>query len=139
MAAIELVIFDIAGTTAQDDGLVVKAFQEAMIQEGVLRDSEELERMTNYVNETMGQRKIDVFRTLCNGNQTRAERAHGRFILKYIEMVADGELVEISGVNQLFRELRRRGIGVALTSGFPRRIVDSIINALNWQIGRAHV
>jgi phosphonatase-like hydrolase len=133
MAAIELVIFDIAGTTAQDDGLVVKAFQEAMIHEGVLRDSEQLELMTNYVNTTMGQRKIDVFRTLCDGNQTQAERAHDRFILKYLEMVNEGELVEIPGVNHLFRDLRGKGIGVALTSGFPRRIVDSIINALNWR------
>ena len=99
MGIVDLVIFDIAGTTAQDDGLVVRAFQEAMIAEGLERSSNQLKSMTDYVNETMGQRKIDVFRTLCHGNQTQAERAHGRFILNYNELVEQGELKEIPGTN----------------------------------------
>ena len=133
MGIVDLVIFDIAGTTAKDDGLVVRAFQEAMIAEGLERSSNQLKSMTDYVNETMGQRKIDVFRTLCHGNQTQAERAHGRFILNYNELVEQGELKEIPGTNDLFRSLRKMGVGIALTSGFPRRIVDSIISTLQWR------
>ena len=56
MGDIKLVVFDVAGTTAKDDGLVVKAFREAMIQQGVERDSDELAKMVDYVEETMGQR-----------------------------------------------------------------------------------
>ena len=55
MGLVDLVVFDIAGTTAQDDGLVVRAFQEAIIAEGLQRSSNQLESMTDYVNETMGQ------------------------------------------------------------------------------------
>lgn len=81
---IRLAVFDVAGTTAHDDGLVVEAFQSAMISLGVGADTPELEKMTEYVNATMGERKIDVFTHLCEGDAERANLAHDAFIESYI-------------------------------------------------------
>ena len=69
MAEIKLVVLDVAGTTAQDGGLVVKAFQISM--EPTNPSQEELMEMTEYVLATMGQRKIDVFMHLCKGDPCR--------------------------------------------------------------------
>ena len=132
MALTKLVIFDVAGTTAKDDGLVVKAFQNAIKSLGVLPDSDEFASMTKYVNETMGQRKIDVFTHLFAGDDVKAEQAHDRFVSEYLELVANGELEEFEGISNFFRTLRSKGVGVAITTGFPREILDLILEKLGW-------
>ncbi len=133
MGDIKLVVFDVAGTTAKDDGLVVKAFGEAMIQQGVERDSDELAKMVDYVEETMGQRKMDVFMHLCEGNAIAAAATHEIFIEQYNNLVANGELEEFDGISQLFATLRATNIGVAITTGFPRELLSSILNDLDWR------
>ena len=130
MAEIKLVVLDVAGTTAQDGGLVVKAFQIAM--EPTHPSPQEFAEMTEYVIATMGQRKIDVFTHLCKGDAEAAFAAHERFVTAYTDLVAEGELIEFDGVSDFFRELRQRGIGVGISTGFPREILDPIISSLGW-------
>ena len=129
---IKLAIFDVAGTTAQDGGLVVEAFQGAMASMGTPLGTPEMDRMTDYVNATMGQRKIDVFMHLCDGDADRANKAHDRFVEGYINLVKAGKLQEFAGVSDLFNRLRENGIAVGITTGFPRDILDSVIDGLKW-------
>lgn len=129
---IRFAIFDAAGTTAQDDGLVVEAFQSAMISLGTAAGSSELQRMVDYVNDTMGERKIDVFMHLCDGDMKRANLAHDRFVESYIGLVTTGKLKEFPGITDLFTRLRSNGIAVGITTGFPRNILDNIIDRLKW-------
>ena len=133
MGVIKLVVFDVAGTTAKDDGLVVKAFRESMIEQGVERNSDELATMEKYVIDTMGQRKMDVFMHLCEGDSVAAEATHEIFIEQYNNLVANGELEEFDGTSQLFATLRAANIGVAITTGFPRQLLTSILDDLEWR------
>lgn len=80
----------------------------------------------------MGQRKIDVFLHLCQGDERAAHAAHDRFVTSYTDLVAEGALKEFEGVSEFFRELRHRGIGIGITTGFPREILDPIIFSLGW-------
>jgi len=86
---IKLAIFDVAGTTAKDDGLVVKAFQLALGVVGVVPGSSQMQEMTNYVNATMGERKMDVFLHLLGGDKMKANLVHEKFIASYIQLVKD--------------------------------------------------
>ncbi len=130
MAEIKLVVLDVAGTTAQDGGLVVRAFQVAM--EPTNPSVDELTEMTDYVLATMGQRKIDVFTHLCKGDAQAAFEAHERFVTAYTDLVAEGLLEEFDGVSAFFSELRKRGVGIGITTGFPREILAPIIIELGW-------
>lgn len=130
MAEIKLVVLDVAGTTAQDGGLVVRAFQIAMEPTNPTLD--ELNEMTEYVMATMGQRKIDVFTHLCKGDPQEAFDAHERFVTAYTDLVAEGLLEEFDGVSGFFAELHKRGVGIGITTGFPREILDPIIFELGW-------
>ena len=94
----KLAIFDVAGTTAKDDGLVVKAFQLGITTLGVEMGSPEMTKMTEYVNATMGERKMDVFLHLLNGDKMKANMVHEKFISSYIRLVKDGELEEFDGI-----------------------------------------
>jgi len=133
MGLIKLAIFDVAGTTAKDDGLVLKAFQLAISTVGVSPDSPEMATMSAYVNATMGERKIDVFLHLFDGDRIKADLVHDAFISSYLNLIKVGELEEFEGVTQFFADLHAENIGIALTTGFPREILDVIIDSLNWR------
>ena len=127
-----MAVFDVAGTTAHDGGLVVQAFESAMVSMGSTIGSAEMDEMVSYVNATMGERKIDVFMQLCNGDSVKANRAHDYFVESYIGLVKAGKLQEFDGVTKLFDVLRENGIAVGITTGFPRDILDSVIEGLKW-------
>jgi len=133
MAKVKLVVFDVAGTTATDDGLVVRAFENAMLARGIAPESAELRNNIKYVEETMGQRKIDVFLHITQGDAVAANSIHEIFIAKYNELVAAGELKEFDGISELFAVLRANDVGVAITTGFPRKLLNSILRNLEWR------
>lgn len=133
MESIKFAIFDIAGTTATDDGLVVKAFVDAAHEVLLFESESELSTMVSYVNETMGMRKMDVFMHLTKGDEKLAALTHEHFVNAYNRLVSAGELQEFPGISELFHQLRAAGIGVGLTTGFPRELLNSILSRLNWR------
>lgn len=133
MTPIELVVLDMAGTTVRDDGAVRGAFISAAQQVGLARDDGDLQRMTRYVVQTMGQSKIDVFTHLSAGDIPLAHRATAAFEQAYAQQVADGGCSPLPGAVETFAQLRDAGISVALTTGFSRTTADLIIDALGWR------
>ncbi|MGW9181615.1 haloacid dehalogenase, partial [Agromyces sp. NPDC055658] len=65
---ISLVVFDMAGTTVEDSGLVQQSFLAADNHAGLSKTEADREEMLRYVSDTMGQSKIVVFRHLAKGN-----------------------------------------------------------------------
>jgi phosphonatase-like hydrolase len=133
MEQVALVVFDVAGTTAKDEGLVVEAFGRAIKSQDEAYSQTELDEKVEYVRATMGQRKIDVFMHLYNDDVVRATEAHDDFVSSYIQLIHEGRLEEFDGISDLFASLRADGILVAITTGFPREILDAIIEVLEWR------
>ncbi|MEI7550187.1 MAG: HAD hydrolase-like protein [Actinomycetes bacterium] len=133
MEQVALVVFDVAGTTAKDEGLVVEAFGRAIKSQDEAYSQTELDEKVEYVRATMGQRKIDVFMHLYNDDVVRATQAHDDFVSSYIQLIHEGRLEEFDGISDLFVSLRADGITVAITTGFPREILDPIIEVLEWR------
>lgn len=131
-ARIEAVIFDMAGTTVTDDGVVEKAFQRAAERTGVA-DEMGWEAALDWVRATMGRSKIEVFTHIAGGDRSAAERATAAFEDAYAEVVREEGVSEIAGSTDIFRELRSRGTRVVLTTGFAPVTRDAIISALEWE------
>jgi len=129
---IELVVFDMAGTTVQDAGLVEQSFLAADTHAGLSRTDEDRRRMLDYVAETMGQSKIVVFRHLAHGNEEQAQAANKEFERTYAALVEDGQCSAVPGAADLFADLRSRGVKVALTTGFAHDTQVAILDALGW-------
>ncbi|MDI6022129.1 phosphonatase-like hydrolase [Leucobacter sp. UT-8R-CII-1-4] len=129
---IELVVFDMAGTTVQDDGVVELAFERAAERTGVVVNMSWDEALT-YVRDTMGQSKIDVFSHLSGGDLALAKRATQSFEEAYAEIVRESGVAAIDGTAELITELRDRGLSVALTTGFAPVTRDAILDALGWR------
>ncbi|WP_370942801.1 HAD family hydrolase [Amycolatopsis sp. cg5] len=115
----ELVVLDMAGTTVADDGLVVRAFGEAMGSDEHL----------DYVMATMGQSKITVFRAILD-DENAAQQANLAFEKAYAELL---DLCEpIPGAEDVIRSLREDGAKVALTTGFSPATQQAILDVLGW-------
>jgi phosphonatase-like hydrolase len=128
----ELVVLDMAGTTVMDDGLVVRAFTEAIGAAGVSEEDDRFPKMLAYVEETMGQSKITVFRALL-GEETAAQKANAAFERAYARLVAAGECTPVDGAEDVIRALRREGVKVAFGTGFAPATQTAILDALGWR------
>ncbi|AMY54923.1 phosphonatase-like hydrolase [Rhodococcus fascians] len=130
---ISLVVFDMAGTTVEDTGLVQRSFAAADEHAGLSHNAEDKARMLTYVTDTMGQSKIDVFRHLSGGNEEQAQSANKAFERCYGQLVRDGHCSAIPGAEGLLTSLRSTGISTALTTGFAHDTQHAILAALGWQ------
>ncbi|OMC38107.1 haloacid dehalogenase [Mycobacterium sp. GA-1841] len=130
--SVQLVVFDMAGTTVEDSGLVQQAFLMADDHAGLSGTPAERDDMLRYVTETMGQSKIEVFRHLSGGNEEQAQAANKAFEAGYAGLVAQGRCSEIPGATTVIANLRGRGIKAALTTGFAHETQQAIIDTLGW-------
>ncbi|HLN06532.1 MAG TPA: phosphonatase-like hydrolase [Acidimicrobiales bacterium] len=128
---IRLAALDMAGTTVVDDGIVERAFLEAIAAvdpAGSIERSEVLQ----FVRRTMGQAKIAVFTELLGGDRALAARANLAFERAYGEAVDRGEIRPIPGAPGAIQALREGGVRVCLTTGFAPPTRERIIAALGW-------
>ncbi|MGW3543225.1 phosphonatase-like hydrolase [Nocardia niigatensis] len=129
---IELAVLDMAGTTVEDDGLVIRSFERAATAAGIPEQGPEREAARQYVIDTMGQSKIMVFRALTDGDEGRARAGNAAFETAYAELVAESGVTPIPGAAEAITALRAAGIKVALTTGFSRETQDRLLTALGW-------
>jgi len=130
--SVEMVAFDVAGTVLNDDGLVISAFRNAF--EATQPDlwPTHGEQWTQYAIDTMGQSKIHVFTELL-GDAEKAYEANVAFEESYVSEIAEVGAVPIAGAEDLFKYLRAKGIAVALTTGFSRSTLDTLLIELGWK------
>ena len=129
MSNIQLVVFDIAGTTVRDTGNVAKAFIDAF-------NAFNIDVPVTTVNQVMGVRKIDAIRMLLPGeNSLLAEQIHEAFIRNMLAWYEnDPELQPLPEVEAVFLLLKQRGIKIALNTGFTRPVTNAILQRLQWNV-----
>lgn len=133
MSSIQLVVFDIAGTTVRDNGSVADAFITAFRDYGFSMPVAEVKKV-------MGFRKMDAIALLLEkfapAHKDDAElidRIHTHFIDKMIGFyMNDVTLSPLPHAEAVFYALKQRGIKVALNTGFTRSIADTILHRLRW-------
>jgi phosphonatase-like hydrolase len=125
--SIELICFDMAGTTVNDQGLVLDAFRRTIDELNVT--GEEAREAEAYVIETMGQSKIEVFTELFD---VRAHDANDAFERHFVTAAREVGVSEIPGARATVEELMSRGIAVALTTGFSPATREVLIDILGW-------
>jgi len=123
---------DMAGTTVADDGSVMAAFGAAAAEFGLLPGAAGYDEAMAFVQDTMGQSKIEVFRQLL-GSEERAQRANRIFEEAYAESVRAGLVAPLPGAAETMTALRAAGIKVCLTTGFAPVTRDALLDALAWR------
>lgn len=133
--SIELVVFDMAGTTVKDKNYVGVAFQNAMDKYGYLVAIENINPIMGYEKPLAIKMMLDKYEPdRLKITAKLINSIHSEFVasmLKFYETSHD--IVPLPHVEETFLKLREAGIKVALDTGFSRDIADVIISRLNWE------
>jgi len=130
---IELVVFDMAGTTVAEGGAVYQCLRDTLAANG-------LEIPTNTLQDVKGMDKYEALRILIERSAMREQllpgldAIHEDFVERMIEFYRTHPAIgEAPGASETFRRLRRAGIKVALNTGFSRDIAQTLIDRLEWE------
>jgi phosphonatase-like hydrolase len=129
---IELVVFDMAGTTVHDGDAVNQAFRSALAASGIGSDAA-------LVNTVMGLAKPEAIRRLLAAvkgsfSEETVSAVHEDFVRRMLDHYStDPSIREIPGARATFSVLRRARIKVALNTGFSRSVVDVLLGRLGWR------
>lgn len=130
---IQLVVFDIAGTTVYDGDAVNGCFRDALSAAG-------FDVAPEQVVAVMGLPKPEAVRLLVEAgggtaDPQQVETIHADFVRRMQDYYRESpEVREVPGAAEAFRELRARGISVALDTGFSRAIVEPVLARLGWDV-----
>lgn len=133
---IQLVTFDMAGTTVRDDHEVERCFAQAARQTGLVVSDER-------ILDLQGYSKIQVFRMLWAEQlgedhpewSENVAVSYDTFTQILEDHYATAPVEPTEGALETFAYLRVRGIKIALTTGFYRKVTDIILRRLDWLDG----
>ncbi len=127
---IKLVVFDIAGTTVKDDDYVAHAFRNAFVKNGY---DITLDQTYPY----MGVKKIVAVNALLaklGGQPADAGSIYTDFTDEMMNFYTyDSAVMPLPYAEEVFQQLKEKGIRIALNTGFPRIIADVIVDRLAWK------
>lgn len=138
MDIIELVIFDLGGTTIRDTGVVPQALTAALQAGG-------FEITPAMLSQARGATKRTVIRSFVEGRfppgdpqtEAAAERIFADFQARLEAGFAAGGVQPIPGAAETFAWLRGRSIRIAFNTGFDRAITGLVLRAAGWDQGLA--
>jgi phosphonatase-like hydrolase len=132
MGPIQLVVFDLAGTTVDDRGMVLECFVETVRAYDLPSTPEEL-------NDKMGLNKREVLGMLAGRlyppGSPEAGQLADRAMANFVERMSaayERNLAPIPGAEETFAFLRERGIKIATDTGFDETIGGLIMQRLKW-------
>lgn len=136
MKEIKLVVFDMAGTTVNEDNVVYKTVRQALDKWGV---EVSLETVLEY---GAGKEKYKAIADILD--QTQADRTekvdakavHEDFKGMLKEAYANLEVTAYDGVEELFELLKSKGVKVVLNTGYDRKTAQSLLDKLGWEPGK---
>lgn len=132
---IELVVFDMAGTTIDEDNVVYKTVQKAINEEGynvtlkeVLKygaGKEKHQAITDVLKECTQLTNIGLVANIIFSKfKVALEKAYDTLEIKTFE-----------GTEQLFKDLRSSQIKVVLNTGYDSKIANLLLEKLGWIVG----
>lgn len=125
MKPIDLFVFDIAGTTVRDDGLVYHAFASTAESIGIKVDEE-------WCRARMGLDKVTVFEEMLEEAGRSASEAPelGERFEHAIELwIRDRGVEVLSGAKDAVAKLRRADVRIAFSTGFNRATAVHVLEA----------
>ena len=130
--SIKLVVFDIAGTTVADDHAVAKAFCKAFELNGCDISEEDVKPLMGYKKKVAIQKVLE--RQGIEWDAELVEDIHDEFVSEMIDHYQYSPTVRpMQEAEDVFLQLKERGIQVALNTGFSKDIADTILHRFQWK------
>ncbi|MGN7787578.1 phosphonatase-like hydrolase [Niabella sp. 22666] len=136
MHSIKMVVFDMAGTTINENNLVYKTVQKAINDQGYPVTLDEV--LQHGAGKEKHQAITDVLTatTTLNDVTTVADTAFSSFRAELEEAYETNTITSFAGMESFFSELRTHGIIVVLNTGYNRKIAVKLLGQLGWVRGK---
>jgi phosphonatase-like hydrolase len=131
---IKMVVFDMAGTTVDEDNVVYKTLHEAINEAGVEVLLDEV-LLHGAGKEKMKAIK-DILLSVGVVNSQVTNDAFEYFLAHLQIAYQTLDIKPQPGTKQVFNDLKTKGILVVLNTGYNVETAQALIEKLDWQIGR---
>jgi len=131
MTGLDLVVFDMIGTTVQASEKIPQAFVTAFAGEGVHLTCKD-------VSSIRGKSKREAIQELLlvhAGEKVakhRSDKVYAAFKAELLECYRDAPVTAIDGAEATFDWCRQQSIRTSLTTGFDHELATVLINHLGW-------
>lgn len=135
MTNIKMVVFDMAGTTVNEDNLVYKTVQKSINQEGF---EVTLDEVLKYGAGKEKHKAITDVLTACT-NEKNLDTVADRIFVKFKEALEkaydESDIDTFQGMETFFEKLKKHGIKVVLNTGYDFKTANKLMQKLNWRVG----
>jgi phosphonatase-like hydrolase len=129
---VTLLCCGLLGVTADDGGILERAFTEAFATQGIVPGTAAYARSMVHVHQTRGQSAVDVFRALFPDAPGRAEAATLAFDRSYRLAVDRSGLAPMPGASGALQQIRGSGVRVCFITGLSRGLLGLVLDTLGW-------
>ena len=131
---IELVVFDMAGTTVDEDNVVYKTVRQAINAAGYDFSLEQVLAVG------AGKEKSQAIRDVLalDGTEHSDDEVatiFADFKVRLKQAYIDLNVREQPGASEVFAQLRSNGVKVVLNTGYDRATAEGLIAKIGWQVG----
>jgi phosphonatase-like hydrolase len=130
-----MVVFDMAGTTVNENMLVYKTLQRAILEAGFTVTLEQV------LAEGAGMEKLDALHAILkkysnNKDENLIREIYHRFVDLLKTAYEENEIFPQDNALALFQALREKQVRVVLNTGYNRETAQSLIGKLGWEQGK---
>ena len=131
---IKMVVFDMAGTTVDEDNVVYKTLQKAINEAGVDVSFEEV--LLHGAGKEKEKAIKDILLSVGVVNSQVTSDAFAYFLTHLQLAYTILPIKPQPGANEVFKSLKKKGLFVVLNTGYNLETAQSLIQKLGWQIGQ---
>jgi phosphonatase-like hydrolase len=128
---IGMVVFDMAGTTVNEDNVVYKTLQTALADHG------QYFTLDQVLAEGAGKEKAQAIKSILNirkiQNEHLTDQIYGHFLILLNEAYRYLDVKPMPGAIDLFHLLKQKKIAVILNTGYNSDTAYSLIEKLGWE------
>jgi phosphonatase-like hydrolase len=129
-----MVVFDMAGTTVNEDNVVYKTLQKAIKKKGFDFNLDQV------LAEGAGKEKLEAIQSILkkyarNTDKDLANEIYSDFMDLLSKAYEDIEVLPQPNAEELFQILKKRNIRVVLNTGYNADIAESLVKKLGWEKG----
>jgi phosphonatase-like hydrolase len=128
-----MIVFDMAGTTVDEDNVVYKTLQWAIQKAGINVSLEQV------LVEGAGKEKLNAIHDILTSLDIQDVEVispviHRDFLIQLDEAYLTLDVKGMPHAEDVFSKLRERGILVVLNTGYNRQIANQLLDKIGWKI-----
>jgi phosphonatase-like hydrolase len=124
-----MVVFDMAGTTVDENNVVYKTLHAAIVNAGIPVSLDDV------LLHGAGKEKLQAIKDVLASQHhetTHAQEIYNYFIVALENEYQNLEVTPCSNAETVFALLKKQGIKVVLNTGYNRATATGLLNKLNW-------